>query len=295
MAEAIGLHRCGVVVEDPRPVALGQFYFITIGKGQCAESGCEVEAFAPIEWVDDFGYGDLQDALTSVLQDCDADYVDGIQTALLLYHPDLGADIKDALARRPVSPTDGLRVMDARYRGVSLQFSVFMLALPEMAVKGFGFMPHNPSKRSVLSLDGYLIEARFSSEFFVFRALASFFAGCLKCLCEIDGSGAFVGFPIVMPAGEVWSLEVIDLVGRRASESVDGEVEEDGLAALIEKRAAAPVADDGVKRFLAIYALGREGAMPDEIDWEAQRLDAFDAAAIVWTDKSVAFIKGGLE
>ena len=74
-----------------------------------------------------------------------------------------------------LSPTDGLRLLDGRYRGVSIPFSVFPLALPELGQSCFGFMLHNPSKRSILSLGDCLIEARFSSERFVFHALASSF------------------------------------------------------------------------------------------------------------------------
>lgn len=152
MTEVVGLHRCKVAAGRHSVFALGQFYFVMVAKRECSDSECGVEALAPVEWADDFGYGDLQDALTSALQDCDADYVDGVETALLLHHPDLNADVKGALALRPVSPTDGLRLLDGRYRGVSIPFSVFALALPELGQGCFGFMLHNPSKRSILSL-----------------------------------------------------------------------------------------------------------------------------------------------
>ena len=297
-AEAIGAHRCDVVVEAPRAVELGQFYFVMIGKGECSDPKCGVEALAPIEWDGDFGYGDLQDALTEVLRDREADYVDGIETVILPHHPDVADEIEDALAYRPISPNDGRPLMDARFGNVSIQFSVFMLALPEMPKeKGFGFMPHNPSRRSVLSLDGYLIEALFSSELFAFRALlGSFFAEFQKCACDIDGTGAFDEFRIVMPEDVVWSFETIDLVGSGASALMETEGESLALAELVDRRAQSPLGGelaDGQKRFLAIHALGYEDDPLDELGFEELSLGAFDAAAVVRTDRSVEFLKGG--
>lgn len=64
-------------------------------------------------------------------------------------------------------------------------------------------MMHNPSKRFILSfslyLDNCLIEARFSSERFVFHALtSSFFPGCRKHVYDIDESGVFVDFRLMI-------------------------------------------------------------------------------------------------
>ena len=297
MTDAVGLRKRGAVIDAPRAVALGRFYFVMYGKGACSESEPEIEALAPAEWADDFGYGDLQDALTFALQDIDVDYLDGVETALLLHHPDLGDEIENALASRPVSHTDGLPLLDGRYRGAGIPFSVFSLPLPEMEPGGFVFMLHNPSKRCIRSLGDCLIEARFSIERFVFYALASFFRGYRKCVCDIDGSGAFTLFRVTMPSDEVWSLDVIDLVSVRATDVSDGESEDAMigamLAALIEKLADMAVANDGAKRLLAIYAPGREGDMPEDFVGDERLLNLFDAAAVVWSSKAVAFIKGG--
>lgn len=297
MMDVVGLDKRRVVMDAPRAVALGRFYFVMYGKGECSELEYGVETLAPSEWADDFGYGDLQDALTFALQDIDADYVDGVETALLLHHPDLGDEIEDALASRPVSPTDGLPLLDGRYRGAAIPFSVFSLPLLEMETGGFVFMLHNPSKRCIRSLGDCLIEARFSIERFVLHALASFFRGYRKCVCDIDGSGAFTLFRVTMPSDEVWSLDVLDLVSACATDVADGESEDEMigvmLAALIEKLADMAVANDGAKRFLAIYAPGREGDMPEDFVQDERLLNLFDAAAVVWSSKAVAFIKGG--
>ena len=95
-----------------------------------------------------------------------------------------------------------------------------------------------------------------------------------------------------MPSDEVWALDVVDLVGGRASDA-DGEGNDAGLAAIIEERANAAVANDGIKHFLAIYALGHEGDMPEGIARDELALESFDAVAVVWSDRSVAFIKEG--
>ena len=269
---------------------------------------------------DAFGYESLRSMVESALDACDPEYADGVNAAILFYHPDKEREVTAALSRCEISPTEGLPLVAAYCSGEHIGLPVIRAPLPDMKSVSIGIMLNNPSMPAIEFHKRLLAEVDWTdatrqkwgiprlSERLVCESILPYFGEYEDCRFEPNGWAQFPDFYITLSDGQIWALEVTEVAPIRdvlnANQPAETGVErlnpvadradafKSELSRLLVEKAKKSSQIDGMKYCLGIYAPIEWDLAPGADVWEAQDLSAFDAVAVVRSYKAVNFVKG---